>query len=166
MLNKKSICVLSMVLAVSFYVYAHEGHHHQPHGTSDKKVDASLLEKENFNKINLSYKRNVKNIFDTKCMSCHSINVKYPFYYNWPIAHQIMISDVEEAKTHIGMDSGFPFSGHGTPMEDLEAIEKVTIEGTMPPFRYRIMHWGSALTESDKKTIIEWIKSSEIILKN
>ena len=124
-------------------------------------------ETEIFNNINSAYEKNVKPIFEAKCFACHSsAPIKYPFYYNWPIAHQIMENDTNEAKIHINMDKGFPFGGHGTPEEDLEAVAKSAMAGSMPPLRYKIMHWGSGLTAEESKIVIQWAEDGLKLYKN
>ena len=145
---------------------AHEERHRSPHEAEVKKQNALDNEKEIFNKINFIYEKDVKAIFKIKCMTCHgSSAIKYPFYYNWPIARQIIDSDTKEAKEHINMDNGLPFGGHGAPVEDLEAIVKSAREGSMPPLRYKIMHWGSGLTDEETKVIINWAENSLKLFK-
>lgn len=65
----------------------------------------------------------------------------------------------EEPKVHLDMTKDFPFAGHGTPMEDLEAIQSSLEKGRMPPFRYRAMHWSSRIGTDDLSTIQTWIKN-------
>lgn len=162
MLSKCLLIIATLVF--SFSTYAHEGHHHVPHGSIDKTADAPDNEKRIFEQINSNYGAKIKPIFENKCMACHSSKATYPSYYNWPIAKQLIDSDTKEAKEHVGMDNGFPFSGHGTPVEDLDAIKKATVEGSMPPWRYRIMHSGSGLTDEEKKLIIQWVDDSKKLL--
>jgi len=159
MFSKKAITFFAIVLYAA-YSLGHEAHHHAPHTTENKEAEVSLTEKKVFEEINMNYQKNVKSIFQIKCMTCHSSQTIYPFYYNWPIAKQIIDGDIAESKKHLDMTNGFPFAGHGTPSEDLEAIKKNVSNGSMPPFRYRIMHWGSTLTESEKSLITDWANES------
>lgn len=165
MLSKKAITFLAIILTAT-YSFGHEGHHHAPHATENKQADASLVERQVFEEINMNYQKSVKSIFQTKCMTCHSTETIYPFYYSWPIAKQIIDSDIAESKKHLDMTNGFPFAGHGTTIEDLDAIKKNISSGSMPPFRYRIMHWGSTLTESEKTLITEWVSESLKLLSS
>ncbi len=165
-MQKRQIFVLWMIIFFIGHSYAHEGHHHDTKNTSDDKIKlASASEKLSLQKINLSYKQNVKSIFVEKCMNCHSAEVNYPFYYFLPLVSNLIDSDISESKKHIDMTNDFPFFGHGTPREDLVAIRKVTEEGSMPPLRYRILHWGSKLSDDEKNKIISWTNVSEQILK-
>ena len=72
---------------------------------------------------------------------------------------------MKEAKVHLDFSNDFPFEGHGSPKEDLEAIAKSIKKGTMPPFRYTVMHWGSELSTDEKEAILKWADGSLQLLK-
>lgn len=72
---------------------------------------------------------------------------------------------MREAKKHMDMRKDFPFLGHGTPLEDLEAIEVILKDGSMPPWRYRIIHRGSKLTKDEIEAIRAWIDEGRGLLK-
>lgn len=112
-------------------------------------------------KINESYKRDVKPIFKSRCFDCHSQTPRLPWYYKVPLVHNLLDSDMKEAKEHLDFTNDFPFGGHGTPKEDLEAIAESVRDKSMPPFRYRVMHQNSALTDSERETVLDWIVSSQ-----
>ena len=101
--------------------------------------------------INLSYLKNVKPIFQKKCLDCHGVGNPLPWYAKIPGPKQLIINDIKEAKQYMDMTNDFPFSGHGTPEDDLKALAETVKEGSMPLFRYKIMHWRSSLNENDKK---------------
>jgi hypothetical protein len=147
---------LLLVLIMANSAFAHNGHH--PIST---KVSPETLKQ-----INLDYIREVKPIFQKSCFNCHSSSIQYPWYYNLPGAKQLIDHDIKESKEHLDMTNDFPFAGHGSPQEDLEAIETVLKEGSMPPFRYRIMHQSSVVTSEELKRVQEWIeKSKQELLK-
>jgi len=75
-----------------------------------------------------------------------------------------MNNDMSEAKRHIDMSYDFPFRGHGSPIDDLNALKRTIRKGDMPPVKYRIMHWNSKLTESEIREINDWIEKSQEIL--
>lgn len=54
---------------------------------------------------------------------------------------------------------------HGSPAEDLEAIKRSIDEKTMPPLRYRALHWSSSLKPEEIRTVHKWIESSIKALK-
>lgn len=134
--------------------------------TKKKKAEAvSNTEEQNLRKINEEYIAQVKPIFQVSCMNCHSSNTKYPWYHILPGAKQLIDYDVRESKVHLDMTNDFPFGGHGSPVEDLEAIKKAINDKTMPPLRYRVLHWSSALKPEEVKTIRAWIEKSLQVLQ-
>ena len=73
--------------------------------------------------------------------------------------------DVTEAKKHLDLSQDFPFKGHGSSDEDLKAIAEAVDNGSMPPFRYRILHPDSKLSEADKKKVVGWVDESLKLMK-
>jgi len=122
--------------------------------------------RESLDTINSKYIKNIKSIFSKKCLSCHGTNDSPPWYYSLPIAKQLMDSDMREAKKHMDMSNGFPFEGHGSPKDDLLALERTVRKNDMPPVEYKILHWDSELTEEEIKVINSWIIESLKVLEN
>lgn len=137
---------------------AHEGHNHKP--KKPVEAQAADAEKLTYAKINEAYIQNVKPIFQRSCFDCHSQSPRIPWYHSVPLVHGLIESDMKEAKVHLDFSNDFPFEGHGSPKEDLEAIGKSVEKGTMPPFRYKVMHWGSGLSADEKKIILKWTGQS------
>jgi hypothetical protein len=69
-----------------------------------------------------------------------------PWYSRLPIAKGLILSDMEEAKIQLDMSRCFPLTGHGTPRSDLKTIRETIADGSMPPLRYRLMHWNAGLS--------------------
>ena len=151
------ICMALSILAIVATVSAHGNH---DKSTESPARPASEVEKEKLRQINLDYVSTVKPIFDKSCFDCHSSATRFPWYSDLPGAKQLIQKDVSEAKTHVDMTNDFPFESHGTPKEDLEAIRDSVRDGSMPPFRYRIMHWGSGLNDEEKARVLDWIEKS------
>lgn len=161
----------------SFFFYSNivVGHgdedHRDPKDSQEVKVDGSGFEiissapsAEVLKKINDLYQAEVKTIFSNKCLSCHGINIDKPWYYVLPGAKQLIDYDMLEAKKHMDMTNDFPFAGHGTPKDDLDALKRTIRKGSMPPLRYKLLHWNSNITNSEKAIIIKWINESLDIL--
>jgi len=117
-------------------------------------------EKRQMEEINRSYIKDIKPIFQKKCIDCHGTAQSLPWYFVIPGPKQIMQDDMDEAKEHLDMRGDFPFKGHGTPREDLIAIKKIIADNSMPPLRYKMLHWRSGLNKDEKKSILEWIERS------
>lgn len=111
--------------------------------------------------INLTYRRDVMPIFEKKCFDCHSGRTHYPFYYKLPFVRSMIDADITEARAALDLSSEFPFGGHGLFSTDLPKIRLEIEEGEMPPFFYRVMHQGSAVTEEERKRIFNWVDESQ-----
>lgn len=120
-----------------------------------KKISQETLEK-----INNNYLREIKPIFNKKCLDCHGSRRELPWYFALPGAKQLMEYDMREAKEHMDMGNDFPFKGHGTLKDDLEALAKTIKNDKMPPLRYLLLHWDSSLTVEEKQKINIWITNS------
>ena len=146
--------VLLIVFSTLFssYVYPHEG--------EKNKEEKDQYTSQKMATINEAYIRNVRPIFKKKCFNCHSQFTTYPWYSNIPWIKGFLEKDIREGLKHLDMSQDFPFKGHGTPLKDFKAIEKSIINNSMPPLRYRLLHWNSGLTPKEKKTILEWMSNS------
>lgn len=143
------------------------GHKNHPHTHDEKKEGKMPIEKiegvTQMRIINESYKRDVKPIFQRSCFDCHSQTPYMPWYSALPIVHGFLLGDMKEAKEHLDFTDDFPFKGHGEPKEDLEAIADSVRDKSMPPLRYRLMHWKSALTNDEVKTVLKWAAEGQQI---
>jgi len=147
-------------------LFAHEGKKHPVAGQSDAAAPRTEAQKpsRNLEEIRALYAEGVKLIFRKKCFDCHATAARLPWYAWISGPKQLIEWDMREAKEHLDMRHDFPFGGHGTPSEDLDALEEILTDGSMPPLRYRIMHSGMKLTSRESAVIGAWIKSSRSIL--
>lgn len=159
----KTLVVFLMVVAGSQFSDAHGGN---THGKKEKRKQTAITqnEKRTFIKINGNYIKQVKPIFVMKCLDCHGVGNRLPWYFRLPLAKQIMEYDMSEAKKHMDMSKDFPFTGHGTPLEDLVGLAEVVNGGDMPPWQYKLIHWRSSLTQNEKLVVLKWIKDSRALL--
>ena len=156
-------------MLIAVMAHGHMGHHHGDHMNDaqlSKKPEVGTKEKAVFTEINSEYQRTINQIILNKCSACHGNATIYPWYHKLPWIGQMLDKDIAEAREHLNFTPGFPFQGHGTPLEDLEAIRKSVVDGTMPPLRYRVMHWNSGLTDSEKTQILKWIDNSIAKISN
>ncbi len=110
--------------------------------------------------INRVYLQKVKPVLQVKCLMCHGIADQVPLYAIIPPASWLVKRDMQNAKKRMDMRYDFPFLGHGAPNDDLEALAKVVREDSMPPLRYKLMHWRSGLTENEKELLLKWVQES------
>lgn len=149
---------LLLILAV-VPAWPHGG---EKHSGKEKEEKAALEEtrKKALEMIGTAYEKDVRPIFRVSCFNCHSDSTRYPWYQKIPGIRGMIDGDIEVARMHLDMSKGFPFDGHGSPEADLEAIRKVVEKGRMPPWNYRLMHWGSGLSKDERKTVMDWIDES------
>lgn len=153
--------VLGLAVAgLSVAAFAHEGHRHKQGEVVDKTAPPGSEREMRLQQINQIYRASIKPIFQAKCFDCHSEDTRFPWYYSIPGVKQFMDSDIHEAKEHMEMTHDFPFRGHGTTEEDLEAIAVSMAKGDMPPWYYRIFHSDSKVTDEEAKKILAWAKES------
>lgn len=159
---RHSLLAMIPILAFVSDALAHKGMHHgQQELSPAAEVTARHIEQE----INTDFQSSVQPIFDSKCVACHGKPNDLPWYSSLPIAKGIIQRDLEEAKEHLDMSAGFPFGGHGSDYEDLEAIRDSVSSGDMPPFRYRLLHWNSALSREEKDAVFSWVTRAQATLK-
>lgn len=155
-----------LLVLVLFALGTSEAHSHGPggHAGISVEVKASAEFQAKTLEINKRYVEQVKPIFMEKCGDCHSSQIHYPWYHAVPGIGQLIDHDHNEAMKHMDISSDFPFRGHGSPREDLRAIQESLKKDSMPPFRYRLLHWKSKLTAEEKKVVTDWAASGELLL--
>lgn len=152
------VCMALSILAIVVSASAHEKHAHKAESKPQLRPDQA--QQVIFNEINNEYLKSVKPIFQKSCFDCHSGTTNYPWYSKIPGPKQLIESDIKEALAHLDLSKDFPFAGHGTPLADLEAIRDSVKNGSMPPFRYRILHSSKTLSDADRKAILDWSDQS------
>jgi len=170
MLKIKYGIVGILYLFISQHGYPHEGETHEENNPDVKQTERLASDKQADNSkaialINQEY-QNVIPLFRKACFDCHSNETKFPWYSQLPIISTIIENDISEAKSHLLIGTSFPFEGHGSPLADLQAIEKSINQGSMPPLRYQIMHWDSFLSADEKSKILNWVSEGVEKLKN
>ena len=117
-----------------------------------------------YDEINASY-FTVEGMLKNSCYDCHSINPHYPWYYKIPGIKGWMQGHIDHGLKHVDFSNGFPFGGHGTQLETLDAIKDEVKDGDMPIFSYRLMHWGKLIEGSDQETLFAWIDDATAKIK-
>lgn len=97
---------------------------------------------------------------NARCDYCHAEKVQLPFYSKFPVAKQIMGSDLRQGLKHFryepvlnAFDAGLPPS-----VEQLSRIEAVVTQNRMPPTLYILMHWHAYLLPSERAAILTWVR--------
>lgn len=152
-----------VVLLQPVALFAHKNHDHSK--PSPPRPESAASEQRFYAQINEDYSKTVKPIFEKKCIDCHSQNPRYPWYHGLPFVKGLIDGDIAESRTHLDMTEGFPFKGHGSPSEDLEAIAGAIRDSSMPPLRYLVMHPSTRISDKEKDAILSWITRSQEFLK-
>jgi Haem-binding domain len=134
------------------------------HCAPSSEEEHRLIPPEVLTQINADYVKSVRAIFEQKCFDCHSQSAHLPWYSAIPGVGYMINHDIQEARADMDMSKDFPFVGKGKPDEYLSVIQDVLTDGSMPPWRYRIMHADSKLTEDDKKTVKAWLDRSNALI--
>ncbi len=154
-----------LIFLIILYTFSVKAHKNNPHGEEKKKTQKSYTSKSILNNINKDYVANIKPILIRSCGNCHNSERKMPWYYKIPGVKQLIDSDIRNARKHLVLDNDFPFGGHGSPAEDLKSIIATIKSGSMPPWRYRLMHSDAALSGKEKERIEDWVKKSLLKFK-
>ncbi len=112
--------------------------------------------------VNSSFAK-VSTILQNKCADCHGQNMaNYPFYFKLPIASTIIKKDIEHAQDiFLLTKEKLEGSEHFTHLQ-LVDLKGVAQRDSMPPFKYKVLHWNAFLSNLDRKTIIDWIDNQKI----
>jgi len=109
--------------------------------------------------INTGYQR-VEPIFRRGCYDCHSIQTDYPWYHSLPLVKGFLDDHIKEGREHLDLTDGFPFKGKKQRADDLFEIKEVLLEGEMPLWSYKLMHWGAAPDDVEIDSIMAWVDES------
>jgi cytochrome c peroxidase len=104
----------------------------------------------------------IRNLLNQKsCYYCHASNYTLPPYASLPGIKQLSAYDVKTGLKHFKLDALFASLQNGTPapQADLAKIEAAIKDNTMPPLRFRAVHWASSLDQAERKMLLDWIAS-------
>lgn len=90
---------------------------------------------------------------------CHSKNAKPPFYANFPIAGSLVKADMQMGLRSYDITDTVDAIKTGAKVSstDLAKIEYAVDDGTMPPLRFKILHWKSNISAAERKAVANWI---------
>jgi len=111
---------------------------------------------------NLAKFQNTSQIMVDKCMACHSKDYDLPFYAAIPGIKSIIEKDYRDGLRAMDITQEFMVATQGQPINEaaLAKMEWVILNGTMPPMKFAMVHWGSSLNDEEKKLILDWVKES------
>ena len=94
-----------------------------------------------------------------KCGNCHTSDASLPIYSGLPVARGIIQRDIDEGTRYMDyLQALSPKDGKPVSESVLAKTEFVLEHGTMPPGRFRLMHWAGGLSTSEKAAMTKMIK--------
>ena len=102
----------------------------------------------------------VSQMLQDNCADCHTPDLTVrPIYFSVPIASSIIKADMKLALTHMEITRDQLTGEVPLNAVQLAKIEKVLVDGSMPPTRYRAMHWNTGAGAAEAKLVADWVES-------
>lgn len=105
-------------------------------------------------------------ILNDKCADCHSGIKSLPFYSSIPVVGDIVSADNKKGIRHYDFtDTSMagpelaPTNSQGSPLPIalLNKLDRTIKLDNMPPLKYKLVHWGSGLSSSEREILEKWI---------
>lgn len=104
----------------------------------------------------------VSKILQSSCVDCHSVSPglpAMPFYAGFPIAKDTIARDMLEGQKSFKLTEDQVSGKELISNIDLAKITTVVEEGSMPPIRYKALHWDASLNPQQRQAILKYIAS-------
>ena len=102
----------------------------------------------------------VSSIVGEKCMACHTRGYDLPFYAKVPGIKEIIEKDYRDGFRSMDLNTELVQNKSKVAGETVLAkMEWVVQNDSMPPAKFALVHWGSRLSDQDKKLILDWVAS-------
>lgn len=129
----------------------------------------SLTPLPDYHKISLIeayYKKRIEPIFENKCFSCHSSNHSEKHWLNHiSYVSELFKKNKKKSRKELDLSLGFPFVGRSSQERYINKIEVAIKNKHMPPLWWNLFNWNNHLSELETNSILEWTRTSKIILK-
>lgn len=105
-------------------------------------------------------------VLDAKCLDCHDSRRGLPVYAILPGPGALIKKDVQQGLRHWNLDDKGHLGADATseqktveevPLGRLVKLRANVAANTMPPIQYRLAHWGTSLTASEKRILSGWV---------
>ena len=98
----------------------------------------------------------VRSLLSRACLDCHSNQTRWPWYSQVAPVSWLVADDVKRGRRELNL-SVWKQNGREKKVHLLEEAAEVVSEGEMPPWSYRLLHREARLSESEAKTLSDWI---------
>lgn len=100
----------------------------------------------------------VLQIMSAKCACCHTKEGALPFYAGLPIARRVIERDIEQGTAYMDYEKSLATqTGESVGEVVLAKTEYVLEQGSMPPLRFKALHWTAGLDGREKAAILTWL---------
>ncbi len=100
-----------------------------------------------------------RDIISQKCVNCHTAEYVMPMYAFLPGARGLIENDIKLGTEFLNFQEALqPAKGRAVSEVVLAKVEHTLATGSMPPARYRALHWNGGLTEEEKVDLTNWIR--------
>ena len=106
----------------------------------------------------LSVPADVRNIFETACIDCHSNRSEWPWYTEISPISWFVVEHIVEGRDELDLSNWRKYSPTRSEHKLEELCEKVE-EGEMPLKSYVLIHWDARLSQQDKDLLCAWSNS-------
>ncbi len=106
-------------------------------------------------------------VLEAKCTACHDSRKPLPFYAKLPGPGSLVRKDVQQGIRHwdlydvghLGADATeAEKAAEEVPLGRLIKLRRTIEDGpAMPPIQYRLAHWGTSLTVSERQILNAWV---------
>jgi hypothetical protein len=98
------------------------------------------------------------------CYDCHSYETKWPWYSHVAPVSWLIASDVKDGRRDMNF-SDWPGNDPMRAAKRLEDMSEKIGYDEMPPEKYRLIHAGARLTETQRKELTDWLDAEAARLK-
>lgn len=94
-----------------------------------------------------------------QCMQCHENGVEAPFYASVPVIGTTVKNDMTKGLLHTDLKQFVEAIKSPSPTNEamLAKLETSMAKQTMPPLKYKAVHWGSNITDDERDVILTWV---------
>lgn len=103
-------------------------------------------------------------IFKRSCNDCHSNETLWPWYSHLAPVSWLVARDVNEGRRYLNFSVWGSYDADEAE-DKLEEIEEEVSKGGMPLWIYLPAHPEAKLSDQDKRTIRDWVKSERARVK-
>ncbi|MEY8021324.1 heme-binding domain-containing protein [Muriicola sp. SD30] len=100
--------------------------------------------------------KNIENIIKTSCYDCHSNNTDYPWYNRVQPVAWFLEGHIENGKEELNFNEWDTYSGRRKKSKLRSIISQIK-EDEMPLASYTLIHRDAKLSDTEKKTVLDWV---------